>query len=221
VTDLIAEIGSSPAPNWDFERWCAAAHLSGATHVKAQMFRAEHFPPGEQDSKKPLEFPRERLSEFVEAAHRHGLKAGVSVFDREAVNLAAGACDFIKLAAREQTNYTLAEWAVSTGLPVYRSMSVLTLNYAGVPMYVIQSYPAGVVRSIIAVFRAYGFFGRHSLRWGWSSHTRGTLDCLLAVRLGACVIEKHLCLDASDAEAGHSLLPHEFRRMARAIGTDV
>jgi sialic acid synthase SpsE len=53
--------------------------------------------------------------------------------------------------------------------------------------------------------------------WGWSSHTRGWLDCWLAAKWGASVIEKHLALSPDDIEAGHSLLPHEFHKMTRAI----
>src|SRR3990167_1100699 len=99
---LVAEFGSSPAPDWDFDLWCSAAAQSGATSCKAQLFRAEHFPLVEHASKHALEFPRARLPEFVAAAHVRGLGCGVSVFDAEAVELAARHCDWLKLAAREQ-----------------------------------------------------------------------------------------------------------------------
>ena len=52
---------------------------------------------------------------------------------------------------------------------------------------------------------------------GWSSHTRGYLDCVLAARLGAPAIEKHLCLTPSDLEAGHSLGVAKFHSMVAAI----
>ena len=224
---LIAEIGSSPAPGWWFERWCAAAKRAGATHIKAQMFKAEHFPSGEQAAKRPLEFPRERLPEFVRVAHENGLQAGVSVFDAEAVDLAARHCDFLKRAARERTNrelmghinnaldenrigyyYSVTSWGLDLVWP----------NPPAIPLFAIQRYATPMWYAMFRVLQA-----PHIMRcvnhWGWSSHTTGILDCLLAAKLGASVIEKHLRLSPDDIEAGWSLSVAEFRRMAWRIGT--
>src|SRR3990172_1121814 len=108
AVEIVAEGGSSPARwGWNFDLWCRTAAMAKATAVKVQLFKAEHFPSAEHASKRPLEFPRARLVEFVEAAHRHGLRAGASVFDNEAVELAAKHCDFLKLAAREWDNAEL------------------------------------------------------------------------------------------------------------------
>ena len=106
--DIIAELCSNPVSyGWDLEPFIALAALSGASHVKIQCFRAEHFPEWAQADKRAAEFPRERLREFAELAHAHGLKAGASVFDAEAVELCARELDFLKLAAREQDNREL------------------------------------------------------------------------------------------------------------------
>jgi sialic acid synthase SpsE len=193
---LIAEAGSSPASGgWDFTHWCAAAAEAGATAIKLQMFYASHFPEAEQESKYPLEFPRHRLDEFVERAHAHGLQAGVSVFDADAVMRAGAACDFLKLAAREAANHNLI-------LAAFREA-----QQRGCPLAL----------SCLRVLQAARYFNFHALPWGWSSHTTGTFDCVLAVRLGATVIEKHLSTRPADLEAGHSLTPAQFRRMSFAI----
>ena len=234
---LIAEIGSSPArlewnhealtyQNWNFDKWCAAANQADATHIKAQMFRADHFPPEEQAAKRPLEFPRERLPEFVRMAHDYGLKAGMSVFDNDAVWLAAHICDFIKLAAREQENDRLTQAAFdacwNNQRPIYRSVSRLGYmrpTYPAPPgfiaLFALQSYPAPMLSSLYWLLRMRGLNRNY---WGWSSHTNGILDCVLAAKLGASVIEKHLRLSPGDAEAGWSLPVAEFRRMAERIG---
>lgn len=216
--------------------WCKTAAKSGATHVKIQCFKAEHFPIAEQESKRPLEFPRELVPLFVETAHRYGLKAGASVFDKEAVELAVRHCDFIKLAAREQYNKELA-WAASDFppwtpsdspriKPVYRSVSEWNAwdrfsipLHKGATLFAIQKYPARLIESLLCVINASRRFTAffNAPHWGWSSHTRGWIDCLFAAKLGAAVIEKHLALSPSDIEAGHSLLPDEFSKMARAI----
>jgi sialic acid synthase SpsE len=219
---LIAEIGSSPAPDWNFDLWCEAAAQAGATHVKAQLFQAEHFPEAEQAGKRPLVFPRQRFEEFVEAAHEWGLRAGASVFDAEAVELVAWQGDFLKLAAREQYNLDLLISVFQQDKPFFRSVSDLTFG-EGVSkapvttLFAVQTYPATMLESIWKLARFAWHCRKRGYRWGWSSHTRGDLDCRLAARLGASVIEKHLCLSDTDLEAGHSLRVDKFRAMADAI----
>lgn len=232
---VIAELGSNPAAHdWDFNEFCRVAFFAGANAVKCQLWKTEHFPSWEWAAKRPLEFPRAMLPEFVAQAHRRVLKAGASVFDVEAVELAAAKCDFLKLAAREQGNDALISACVylGRGLPVYRSISEAD-SYARyfsmgkeegrefVTLYALQRYPASMARSLVALLAwrlfVYSLEEDGPIEWGWSSHSRGALDCVLAARLGASVIEKHLCLSKSDPEGGHSLLPDEFGRMVSQI----
>ncbi len=217
-TTIIAELGSSPYPAWDFEPWCAAAANAGADAVKVQLFRADHFPESERPAKRPLEFPRGRLREFVQCAHAYGLTAGASVFDLEAVALAAEWCDWLKLAAREQENDVLFDACLKTGKPLYRSVSEFgnaSIFENQTALYAIQKYPAPIVLSCLRVFRFKRYMEDYS--WGWSSHTTGTLDCVLAARLGAVVLEKHFSMSPSDCEAPHSLQPAQFAAMCRSI----
>ena len=218
---IIAEFGSSPAAqHWPLDRWCEGARAASADAVKVQLFQAGHFPEGEQDSKRALEFPRGYIHDFAIIAHAHGLSAGASVFDTQAADLAARYCDFMKLAAREQVNSDLTDYAVELAtrrnIPLYRSISntkYFVQSPSTVTLFTIQSYPAGISRSLVALFRAAVFFNARGAKWGWSSHTRGDLDCVIAKRMGASVLEKHFALGKTDLEAGHSLLPHEFSRM--------
>lgn len=225
-TIVVAECGSSPAPEWNFHTWCLFAKSAGATHVKMQLFRAEHFPVGHQRSKKPLEFPRERFPEFVQIAHRYELKAGASVFDEEAVELAAQG-DFLKLACREQYNRDLFDLALDTAerndLPLYRSLD--TWHNVLVPdnpyvttLLTREAYPAPLSEMLAALVRECDV--PRPPRWGYSSHTAapGWVDVCAAVTLGAQVIEKHLSLTPNDREAGHSLTVEQFKRMVDLIG---
>lgn len=216
---IIAEIGSSPAPEWNFSKWIIAALEAGATHVKVQIFRAEHFPKEEQDSKRPLEFPRLRFAEFVKVARQAGLKAGASVFDNDAVALVACYGDFLKLAAREQENLFLRgralAYSISQGKTLYRSISTFDDTSIGITLFAIQRYPAPMVPAIFSLIKFSRFM--RGEQWGWSSHTRGDLDCRLAARLGASVIEKHLVINDDDLEAGHALKVKEFAKMVKAI----
>ena len=216
--DIIAEIGSSPAPEWDFDVWCRTVAQTGATHVKAQVFIGSHFPPPYDELKRPLEFPRARLAEFARTAHAYGLAVGASVFDSEAVELVARELDFLKLAAREQDNHALISDVMRyyETKPIYRSLS--DVEYASSlehihHLYAVQEYPAGMIRSLYLLRWWCWWSRRAGLAWGWSSHTVSDFDCRLAARLGASVIEKHIAIAPTDIEAGHSLLPEAFGRM--------
>lgn len=56
---------------------------------------------------------------------------------------------------------------------------------------------------------------------GLSDHTLGSTVAIAAVALGACIIEKHFCLDRKDSgpDASFSMEPHEFKQMVADIRT--
>lgn len=215
MVEIIAEFGSNPAPAWDFDRWCLEACLAGATHVKVQLWRAGHFPDEEWADKIPLEFPHARYQEFVEMAHRYGLKAGASAFDGAAARLLRYG-DFGKIALREYGDDRLL-WSIEDNVEyVYESCPVNTKRRGYRHLGCIPEYSTPMPRAMLGLLR-WAWNSRHARTWGWSSHTKGIADCVMAVALGATVIEKHFALTPQDVEAGHSLLPSDFARMARKI----
>ena len=222
---IIAEFGSSPMPAWDMALWCMEARIAGADAAKVQLFYVDVlYPEGQRAAMRGRDFPRERLSDFVEAAHRAGLEAGASVFDRPAVELAARHCDWLKLAGSQQGNVALAVDVACSGKPYYRSLtSHALLNQTTyhasneTRFFVVPEYPAPMVKTCYHLLRAARVFRAAGLRWGHSSHTTGVFDCALAAALGAVVVEKHFALSPSDCEAPHSLLPDQFAAMCRAI----
>jgi N-acetylneuraminate synthase len=62
---------------------------------------------------------------------------------------------------------------------------------------------------------------RFSCPVGLSDHTMGIAVPVVAVALGACIIEKHLCLRQADGgpDGAFSLEPHEFKAMVEAVRT--
>ena len=220
MTLIICELGSSPYPAWDFEPWCAAAQAVGADAAKIQLWKTDViYPPHMREQMRPREFPRERLREFVICAHAFGLQAGASVFDLDAVTLAAEWCDWLKLAASQQDNDKLRAACLSTGKRVYRSISNLRRGqlYGETTLYAIQRYPAPMWLTLWRLWQASVWFKRQGWRWGHSSHTTGYFDCIAAANMGASVVEKHFARTSADCEALHSLLPDKFSRMVAGI----
>lgn len=60
---------------------------------------------------------------------------------------------------------------------------------------------------------------RYDCPAGLSDHTMGIAVPVAAVALGACVVEKHMCLSRADGgpDSAFSLEPHEFKAMVDAV----
>ena len=87
-TFVIAETCSNIIPHLNhLESMVMAVRLSGADALKVQLYKAEHFPESERDSKRLTEFPRHLFPDLVSMCHANGLACGASVFDEEAVDL--------------------------------------------------------------------------------------------------------------------------------------
>ena len=223
---IIAELGENAFP-FSMVRLTdliGVAAVAGAHAIKVQLYRADHFPKAEQLAKANTEFPRHRVRDLVALAHAEGLLAGVSVFDPEAIKVAQDAgVDFIKLATREQSNVQLLTAVLDSGAPnIFRSVdwrevlaghSVITYDWADViTLACISEYPTAL--TTVHTDRLSSLMADP---FGWSSHTTGWVDCVEAVRQGACVIEKHLCLDPSDPEGLWSLPPGRFEMMVHEL----
>ncbi len=60
---------------------------------------------------------------------------------------------------------------------------------------------------------------KFSLNVGLSDHSMGSLASVVAVALGACVIEKHMCLsrDIENPDCSFSMEPQEFKQMVEDV----
>src|SRR3990167_6907434 len=190
-----------------------AVKRTGANACKVQLFRHTHFPQPEWRQKKLVEFPRDRFPEFVELCHKNALLAGASVFDDDAVTLLETSdADYIKMATREWENVNLWERVLLSSLPKIASWDYSVypeLPYADHTIHLacLPKYP-----SIDPQVPDYG-----KKDWGWSSHSRDWLYCLVAVSHGACVVEKHFAMSETDFERGWSLESNEFAEMVKDI----
>lgn len=80
-----------------------------------------------------------------------------------------------------------------------------------------SAYPANYEDMNIATMRDMAI--RFGVRVGLSDHSMGSLAPVVAVSLGACVIEKHFCLsrEIENPDASFSMEPNEFKQMVEDI----
>ena len=172
----------------------------------------------------------ERL--FAEAASA-GLEIFSSPFDDTAVDLleSLGAPAY-KIASFELVDDRLLRRVAATGKPVVVSTGMASveevahaigvLREAGTGDLVLlkctSSYPAPDGAMNLAGMAALATIGQCPV--GLSDHSLGIVAPVVAVTLGASVIEKHFTLDrsAGGVDSHFSLEPAEFQAMAEAVG---
>ena len=176
--------------------------------------------------------PWEWHQKLFQVAAEEGLECFSSPFDKTAV-------DFLeqfnppayKIASFEINDIPLIKYAASKGKPIIISTGIAELvdielavstcrevgNNKIILLKCTSSYPAQVDEanlSTIADMRE-----RFNVAIGLSDHSIGLTVPLVAVSLGACIIEKHLILDRAigGPDSSFSLNPEEFRFMINSV----
>ncbi|WP_262692921.1 pseudaminic acid synthase [Kordiimonas aestuarii] len=170
--------------------------------------------------------------EWHEALFSHaralGLIAFSAPFDETAVDLLVGLhAPAYKIASCELPDVGLIAKVAKTGKPVMVSTGaaddaelaegLAVLSGAGVRdvcvLHCVSSYPTALEDaslSSIPYIRE-----KHAVSAGFSDHTLGLSAALASVPLGACVIEKHVCLSREDGtvDSAFSLQPDELKAL--------
>ena len=226
-----------------------AAKRAGADAIKLQTYTAdtltidcknEYFTIKEglwkgrtlYDLYKEAHTPWEWHEELFRVAHEEGLVCLSTPFDHSAV-------DFLeqfnppayKIASFEIQDTPLIEYAAKKGRPMIIStgiakqedieLAVKTCRDAGnndvVLLKCTSSYPAPIEEANLATIP--DLKKRFGTEVGLSDHTLGMVAPVVAVTLGARVIEKHFILDKSigGPDASFSLDEKEFTEMVKAV----
>ena len=139
----------------------------------------------------------------------------------------------IKISSFELIDLPLIQRAAATGIPLILSTGMATLpeidqavvaaRKAGCKDLILlkctsayPTVPEGMnLKSIAHLSRIY------NLPCGFSDHSPDSLAPIVAVALGACVIEKHLIISKQNksVDSGFSLEPHEFKEMVKSVHT--
>src|ERR1700722_7533003 len=136
-----------------------------------------------------------------------------------------------KVASFELVDIPLIQWMSRTGKPLIMSTGMATVEEideawrgardAGATQIALlkctSAYPAPAeemnLRTIPELVR------RFDCPVGLSDHTMGIAVPVAAVALGACIVEKHMCLSRADGgpDSAFSLEPQEFKAMVDAV----
>lgn len=136
-----------------------------------------------------------------------------------------------KIASFEITDYELVEYTASKGKPIIISTGIATLeeiidvialcknvgNDQIILLKCTSSYPAALEEANLNTIT--NMKEKFGVNIGFSDHTLGITAPIVAVTLGACVIEKHFILDKSigGADCAFSLDKQEFALMVQAV----
>lgn len=153
-------------------------------------------------------------------------------FDHTAVDFLEGlGCDAYKIASFELVDIPLIEYTASKGKPMILSCGMGTIeeiqdavnackrqnNHQIVLLKCCSEYPANYKNMNLATIA--DMKERFELPVGLSDHSMGTLGAVVGVSLGACVVEKHFCLnrELNSADSKFSMEPMEFAAMVKDV----
>ena len=176
--------------------------------------------------------PWEWHKELFEYARSIGIDIFSSPFDKSAVNfLEQFNPSAYKIASFEITDYELIRYTASKGRPMIISTGIATIdeiqdavdicrdqgNNDIILLKCTSAYPASLEEANLKMIP--NLAETFNVVSGFSDHTLGSTAPIVAVTLGAKVIEKHLILDKSigGADANFSMDKEEFAEMVKAV----
>ena len=242
---IIAEIGANHDRSLDKVRQMIreAAH-AGADAVKVQLYtpdqmtipsHAEEFLIREglwagttlYDLYEKAAMPHEWCPELMQLSDSLGLGFIASVFHPDMIPVAESyGIGMYKVSSFEIGYKNLLEALASVGKPVILSTGTATLDEIGAAV----SYFAGKKLALLKCTSQYpadpsamnlvtipDMRRRFLCPVGLSDHTTGTLCPVVAVSLGASLIEKHFKIDDNGFDVAFSLDPQQFTLMVQAV----
>jgi N,N'-diacetyllegionaminate synthase len=191
-----------------------------------------HVPKSEATTQRErfakMRLPDSAYRDLANHAAERGIVFLTTPFDRESVDLLDPFLEAYKIASGEADNFGLIDYIISKNKPILLSTGMCSEAEVdalvqrlpadrSVILHCIGSYPTPEEQASLAVISR--MRQRYKLPVGYSDHTVDTLAPIMAVALGASVIEKHFLIDP-DSPAGDralSITPQQMTRMVQDI----
>ena len=176
--------------------------------------------------------PWEWHEELFHVAKEEGLLCFSTPFDKTAVDFLESLGNPIyKIASFEMTDIPLIECAASNMKPMVISTGIATLEDIELAVKTCRSvgnnditllkctssYPAPIEEANLCMMK--DLAERFQVKSGLSDHTLGSISPIVAVSLGACMIEKHFIIDRKigGPDAPFSMDEKEFTQMVKDV----
>ena len=176
--------------------------------------------------------PWEWHEELFHVAKEEGLLCFSTPFDKTAVDFLESLGNPIyKIASFEITDIPLIEYAASKMKPMVISTGIATLEDIELAVKTCRSvgnnditllkctssYPAPIEEANLCMMK--DLAERFQVKSGLSDHTLGSISPIVAVSLGACMIEKHFIIDRKigGPDAPFSMDEKEFTQMVKDV----
>ncbi len=235
---LIAEVGNNHEGNAELAmRLLDAALDAGAHAVKVQIIDPVRLVNHSQTARiEMLERFRLPLDVFEEMSRRCRVAGAVflaSVFDVDTLAKVEGCLDGIKIASGDLNFHLLLARAAQTGKPLILSTGMATLDEIHCAVAVIEKnlpqakslkdslallhcvslYPTPLEQANIAAMAT--LRNEFGLTAGYSDHTLGIEAAIIALGLGAEIIEKHFTLDKAYSSFRDHALSSDVAELSR------
>ncbi|MDR2198293.1 MAG: N-acetylneuraminate synthase family protein [Deltaproteobacteria bacterium] len=226
---IILEIGGNHQGDPALARsMVEAAAETGAWAVKFQAYRVSELvhpdnPAYSELLKEETDFGL--LADLIKLSHDLSLRCGVSVFSREAVELACDfKADFIKISSGDIDFHPLIRTAALSGIPLILSTGASAQSEVDEALALLKAPPLALLQCTslypcppedvhLAVMAAWLERG---LPAGLSDHSLGTEAALMALGESALAVEKHFTTDRTlkGGDNFMSILPSEAARLS-------
>lgn len=216
-----------------------AAKKAGADAVKVQMFKPENMTTKDYyikegqwegmnlyDLYEKACMPYDWLAKLKVQAESIGIKFFTSVYDPQTVEFTESVgIERYKISSFEANYQDLLDAVEKTGKPVIISTGSAT--YKEIENIVkifgdrltllccVSQYPAPIDKMNLRTITAYEHVFK--VKTGLSDHTKGIVAPVVAVALGARVIEKHITIDSKGLDSSFAILPDKFYTMTQTI----
>jgi len=199
-----------------------------------QWDRQRELPDGRTvsyiDYKRWLEFGDSQWSEVIDYCAARDMTWFASCWDDQALGrMLELDIPALKVASASLADDTLMRLHAGAGKPILLSTGMSTLEEIDRAVSVLRpaniaailqstsAYPVNHEDIHLHVMQALG--ARYGLPYGYSGHERGLAPTVAAVAMGACVVERHICLDRTDwgTDQAAALEPPGIYRLVRDI----
>ena len=246
---IIAEVGVNHNGDIELAmKMIDAAKLAGADAVKFQTFKSEgvttgsvgmadyqkeNIGKGESQLKmlKELELDYSAFPKLEEYCNKKGITFLSTPHSFDAIDFLDSLVPAHKVGSGDLTNIPALESLAQKGKPVLISTGMATIeeveeaveavrgsgNQQIVLLQCISNYPSSLQEQNLMTIKT--LRKKFDVLTGFSDHTVGTTASLVAVTLGACLIEKHFTLDQSLPGPDHkaSIEPDELKLLIELI----